>query len=172
MDREIDYYDDEETVKYFWECSIENKMDDFDFILAITHFKDKLYEKLAVHGQLEYDTFVDYMIEMNNYSILEDLEVKNDWIYIPADELEDVILRHMYLRYQQEFSDYEEFRNLQELHDTINDFITCPSDFKRKDRVLLYDKCIHAEHVNGFIMEIYNMDAFREDFEKTYKKCE
>ena len=170
MNKFDEYYDDRETIKYFWRCSIEGRMDEFDFEKAIEFFNNKLYEKLAIHGLLDYESFCDYMFELVDISTLKSIEINNNWIQITADELQDVVLNHMYIRYQSEFFDFPEFQDLQELYKELNDFLNCPSDYDRIKRVTLYDKCIHAQHVTGFVMDICDMDKFRTTFETEYEK--
>ena len=160
------YFDDVETIKYFWECSLNNTMDEFNFDEAFNNFSFMLREKLAHHGLLEYSDFYELMLDYITENDLKGIEINNDWIQITADELREVILKHMYNRYQEEFFDYPEFQDLIKLHEDLENY---SDNMPRSKKVALYDRCIHAQHVTGFVMDISDIDELRTTFENTHR---
>ena len=118
---EVDYYDIESIVKFFWICSIEGKMDEF----AQRH--------------------------------------STGYIAFSGEELSEALFGYMCERFKETFEEYDTFTTLNKLYNKL----LKSSGLSERDKVLLFDECIHAQHETGAIFDI-DMDDLHAEVDALY----
>jgi len=165
----MSFGDPEEVVKTFFEASVYNTLDSFDFDEAFNELGGYIYQKLAGHGLLSLEDFIEEeeTINGNNSESLESFTVDTDYVYISSDEIYNVVMEYKYKKFREEFADKEAFKNLLKIHEDISTY----SGNTVTENVLLMDRVIHAQHVTGDVFEDYfNPDDIRADVEREYKE--
>lgn len=163
------YHDFEETIKHFFRCSLYNSWDKFNFRKAFKLFNRQIEQKLAEHGQLDYDSFAEIDKEYNQYSedSLLEFTTKTDYINIDESDLLEVIVNYRYERFNETFSEYDSYITLKELYYKIDNYND--SD-ELGYKIQLFDSIIHAQHETGDIFEDINPDDLREEVNEEYNK--
>ena len=168
MNEEINYYDYEDLIKAFWKANIKQDYSNFDFIQACESLENPFYSKLAQHGFLGLDEFIDDEEQMGiyDYDCLTNIEQKTDYIQITKEELKKVIQEYKYKRNREEFLDMESIKDLKLIYDEIQKAKS--GELTRKEMVFLIDKIIHAEHETGFVLDL-DITTLKRDFEEELK---
>ena len=161
---EIDYYDYEEVIKHFWRCSIKQDFSSFDWEQAFDNLSGEIKRKLAEHGFLGYDEYVENEEGMGMWdkNDLNTFTNSTDYIQITEDDLIEAILKYKYQRFKVTFEDYSTFQDLHKLYNEIEAISV--DDAEQKDLVILFDKLIHAEHETGLILDI-DIEELRKEVE-------
>lgn len=156
----------EDIVENFLRSSIEGRMEEFDFDEAFGFVESALHYKLAEHGLLSLEEFID--AEENylcvNPGILEPYTTKSDYIYISEDELHDALIKYRYEKFRETFVDYGSFQELMRLYNEVKVYTELPLT----EKVILFDACIHAEHETGMIFDI-DIDMIKAKLDKEYQ---
>lgn len=165
----IDYWDYEEVIKKFWECNIKQDYKEFDFIEAFEAMEGLFYNKLSMHGLLDFEDFKESMEELYKFDNLSEHEQVTDYIQITQEDLKNALLKYKYERNRNEFLEYSSFKTLREIYDNIQKAKN--GEMERLDMVVLFDSVIHAEHETGNIFDNdFNIQTLREDFERGLSK--
>jgi SAM-dependent methyltransferase len=161
------YYDAEDCFKHFWRCSLNKNMNSFDFDKAFEFVLSEIKRKLAEHGLLSFEEFQENEEEIGyaNADALETFEQCTTYIHIGREELLEAIQRHKYKRNRETFETFGSFQILKGLYDQLQNFYS----LEQKEQVLLFDKCIHAEHETGMIFDV-DVEELRQEIEEEFKE--
>lgn len=157
----------EETVKEFFRASIERKLDDFDFDSAFEQFSGAIRQKLAEHGLLSFDEFIESESDYGFYSKddLTGFAVHTGYIVISTDELLEVLQKYRYERFKAEFSRYGSFQSLLSLYERIQKQYSLSTS----EKAILFDECIHAQHETGDIFDDLDIEGIKEEIDREYE---
>lgn len=157
----------DEHIRNFLVASIEGTMEDFDFDDAFDEIEPVIQSKLAEHGLLSYDEFVETdenVCYCNPTEAVMPFTTDTGYILITADEILDVIRRHRYERFREEFSTYDSFKTLADLYRRVQE----QSCLDTTEKVLLFDECIHAQHETGDIFDDVDIERIKADIDAEY----
>jgi hypothetical protein len=159
---DINYYDPESIVKGFLLHSALNRMNEFDFEQAFETLVDPIERKLIEHAQCEYKEFVGFFDEtfLHEESAFEKFEYQTNYIYISTIDVREAITNMHYEKSQQAFDGM--FDHLIDLKDRIE----CLEDLSEKDRVILFDEVIHAQHETGDIFDDIDIEEIKSDLDE------
>jgi hypothetical protein len=160
----------ENLVIDFYYHSLNNSLDEFDFEEAFDELEPFFYNKLAEHGLLSFNDFVyiiDEIYGLNNLEkqIPDELTMVTNYINFDKRKALDAILNAMYEECQHEFGS---LGSLQELSDLYEQLLDRPKSLKEK--TILFDSCIHAQHQTGDLIEDLNTESCKEEAEVLYKE--
>lgn len=158
----------EEIIREFLESSIKGTLDEFDFDNAFLEANYYIYNKLAEHGLLGYDEFLE--IENDVWGISkDDLEVyatHTNYVHISTEDIFDVIMEYRYKRFRDTFIGLNSFRELLNLHERINE--ASMSSMSVAEKAILFDECIHAQHETGDIFEDVDIESIKAEIDAKY----
>jgi len=159
---DIDYYDIEEAIPHFWNCSISKEWDKFNFEEAFEFIEDTLFRKLAEHGLLTFEDFEQFHEELGlcNKSELENFTQQTDYIQISEDDILKAINEYKFNRNKEAFEDYASFETLKKLYEKVKN----RGNLEQKELIFLYDESIHAEHETSLLFDI-DLTQMKEDYE-------
>lgn len=137
----------------FWKCSMIHDYSDFDFTMFFEKFQNILLKKLATHGM---SSFKDYMKYIKKFYEMNRLE---HFVYISEhtnakwdiDDLITLIFKPRYLFFREKHVNNPKYEILQELY---KDLIQWNSTKSLDDNIILVDKCIHAQHNSGNLLNL------------------
>ena len=157
----------ENMIKEFLRCSIRNEFVGFDFQAFFDDFKLILHEKLTAHGLT---TFEDYADLIEGYGVFSDSDLemftlKTDYVYYGEEDVKNAILKGQYEAVKKAFENT--FEDLEDLYKKLDNGISLDA-LPLKDKIILFDECIHAEHCNGDILD--NLDQSIEDIKEEIDK--
>jgi len=162
---EVDYYDIESVVKFFWVCSIEGKMEEFNFDDAFDLVRGEIAIKLNQHGLLDRDDCIENWNEQDiiDLSTFAD-SISNDYITFDSEELQEVMFGYLCDKYKEEFYNYDSFVTLMKIYKKL----LKSYELSEREKVLLFDECIHAQHETGAIFDV-DMDDLHAEVDALYK---
>ena len=67
-------YSTKDQIKLFWKCSEENRLDEFDLDKFLFEYKIRIYKKLASHGQLSFDSYLDSIKKYYHFNKLKEFQ--------------------------------------------------------------------------------------------------
>ena len=146
----------------FWDCSINNRMDEFDFNSFFEEFNLLLEHKLASHGQLSFNDYVSSLRYYYNLNLLKKFVYKGEHSGINED-YEYIIYKlfnKRYLIFQNNYNN-KRYKNLLKLYLKLKDI----KQLNQTEKVILVDECINIQHNSGFITGL-DINKLREDFER------
>jgi hypothetical protein len=159
------YVDMNEAVGDFFRASIERRLDDYDFESVFEYASMIINQKLAGHGLTSYEEFYDDYNDMFGNDVdLSQYETHTDWIVISHEDIHEAILRYMYDVYKRTFSGMGAFQDLQSLYNRMQNIY----GMSTKERAILFDEVIHAQHVTGDIFEDLDIEAIKEEIDAEY----
>jgi hypothetical protein len=166
---EVDYYDIESVVKFFWICSIEGKMEEFNFEDAFDLVRGEIAIKLNQHGLLGKEECVEYTKEFESETSGFDMDEfarnhSTDYLQFTGEELSEALFGYMCEKAKEEFEDYDSFVMLMKTYKKLNKSY----ELSERDKVLLFDECIHAAHETGQIFDI-DMDDLHAEVDALYE---
>lgn len=163
----LNYFDTEDLIIYFWECSENKEFKGFDWVKAFNNLEYPLFEKLAIHGLLEFEDFENAYNEIytEDSSDLNNYAQVTDYLQITTEEIRKAILKYKYERNRKEFSDYETFIELKKLYDDVLKAQDISNFMELKDFIILFDKVIHAQHETGNIFDSVDIEKLRGSYE-------
>lgn len=156
--------DDESAIKCFWSCNITNNRDKFDFDKNLENMAYKLGDKLAEHGILGPEKYQDFHEGIyGDSSDLSDfvVDAPNAYITISMDEIREMLYKIISEKLKETYQDVSEFQDIKEVYDKIENV----GDMEDSEKVILFDKLIHLQHVSGSVLDV-NISDLREEFEK------
>lgn len=153
----------------FYYYSLRNELDKFDFEEAFEELEPYFHDKLAEHGLLSYEDFIDNLDNLYGLNYLEDIIPEeftrnNCYVYISKSRVLDTILNLMYDEYKDAFEDMGTFQELNDLYEQLQN---PPKSLKEK--TILFDLCIHAQHETGDIIEVLDTEWCKEEAQELYK---
>lgn len=158
----------EDIIRNFLESSINGTLDEFDFDDAFGNANSYIYNKLAEHGLLEYDEFLQVEEDIWGMSRgnLEEYATHTKYISISIDDLYDVVMRYRYERFQKTFGKLNSFRELLDLYERINE--SPMGMMSVAEKAILFDECIHAQHETGDIFEDVDIESIKAEIDAKY----
>jgi len=164
--------DIDQIILHFWQCSLRNDFSEFDFDEAFDAYEPFLHYNCVEHGQ---GTFEEYLESTDSLYGLEHLEkqlnkitelhISNDWYTFSGYDSLRAILKAQYELIKETFSD--------EVHGENADLLIRIQNRKgltEPQLISLFDEAIHAQHLNGNILEDCDIEELREQAEKEYKE--
>lgn len=158
----------EDIIRDFLESSINGTLDEFDFDDAFSNANSYIYNKLAEHGLLDYDEFIQ--VEEDIWGInrgdLEEYATHTRYISISTEELYEVVMKYRYDRFRKTFIEFGSFRELLDLYERVGD----PSvgNMSIAEKAILFDECIHAQHETGDIFEDVDIESIKAEIDAKY----
>lgn len=162
------YYDYEDTIEFFFQCSIKNDFSTFDFKRAFDSLRTPIRDKLTEHGQTTFSEFKE--LEEQYYGVdeekVKDFTTDTSYITISASGILDCICRYRFHRFRETFQDYDFVEKLKNIDTKIDNI-----DLNNKQEcVLLFDEIIHAYHENGRIFEDIDIEALKAKVDSDYER--
>jgi len=155
-------YSIKNQIKLFWKYSELNQLYKFDYDAFFWEFKIRIYKKLAGHGQLTLDDYIEHQKKFYNIQKVKYLEYKSH--HTGFEEKHIDILRNIFFyrfhHFKEKFRYNERYKNLTKIYKLLNQ-----NNLSKTDKILLVDRCIHAQHNSGNICNL-NIDKLRIDFIK------
>lgn len=152
----------EDYVISFWDYVLDKASNTFDFEIFFNDFNSILKEKLALHGMLDLEDYIHYVSKYYDLNILKQFVYtsKHTDIEFSLIDIEKQIFESRYKHFKEIFIRDETFKHLLNLYFDLNNRI----HIDKSKKILLMDRCIHAEHGHGNIMNI-NIEKLRRDYE-------
>lgn len=160
------YKDMEERIKDFLRASIEGKLKAFDFEEFFSEFEGLLKNKLSEHGLLDFEDFRERQEELYSFRDLEEYTIKTDYVYFDIENVKIAIIKGQFEAMKDAFENNGTFEDLKKLYEKLQN----RNGLKLKEKTLLFDECIHAEHVTGNIIEDVNIDDLKQEIEKEFSE--
>lgn len=151
----------------FWEFSIKNEFDKFDFEGFFSEFEKKLYIKLSGHGKLSFKDYLKIIQKYYNLKILQQFMYFSEHTGYKED-YNDVLYNLFYKRYKhfnKTFKKSKIYNNILRVYNKVIDRNT----LTKRGKVFLIDECISLQHQNGFIINL-DINKLRKRFENKYKR--
>ena len=156
----------EDIVTAFWLCSACNRMNEFNFLAAYRGLRGQIECKLAEHGLLDFESFRESQESYIDFSYLENFTIQTDYVYFGFEDVKEAVLKAQYGKMKETFEDYPEFLDLREILEDIDNI--CGATIEQK--IQLFDRIIHAEHVTGMIFEDVEMDDLHNNVDDEIKE--
>jgi hypothetical protein len=155
----------EDVVKFFWACSIDRKMDEFNFDEAFELVTGTIAIKLEQHGLLGKEGCIDALSHAEDRwdftGVAKHMSGKG--IRFTASEMEELVYGYVCGRYAETFGGNGNFPTLTELYNKL----LLSHRLSQKEAAMLFDECIHAQHETGFIFEL-DMEALHNEVDAMY----
>lgn len=137
----------------FWLYS-EQRTHHFDFQGFFEEYKTMLAEKLALHGLLGFEYYITSVSRIYQLEKLtEFVHTTHDGIDFDYGSILKAIFQPRYKHYRNIYIGNNEYKALALLYGEL-----CETEnLEHTELVLLVDKCIHAEHNSGFLVDIENL---------------
>jgi hypothetical protein len=145
-----------EQIIEFWKLS-ERKPNKFDFTSFISEFTCLIESKLARHGQLSYEQYINSISSLYDFNTLElfvynSEHTNSEW---NLDSIKRLIFYPRYEHFRDIFKENKRYIKLLDLYQRVLD--------KNYGNVVLFvDECIHALHNSGFLIDI---ESLRREYE-------
>lgn len=152
----------EEYVISFWDYVLDRTSNTFDFEIFFNEFNSLLEEKLSLHGMLNLEYYIHYVSKYYDLNILKQFVYtrKHTDIEFSFTDIEKQIFEPRYKHFKEIYDGDDTFKTLLRLYSDLNDRIS----LNKTKKILLMDKCIHAEHGSGNIMNI-DIEKLRRNYE-------
>lgn len=159
--------DIEETIKEFFRCNIRRDYSDFDFDTFFDIAQSMIGQKLAEHGLTTLEEFQQVYEDIygENRGDLKEFAVETDYICISEDMIREAIYKYLFEKYRNEFERLGSMQGLKTLYDKLNKI---PDD--DKERAILFDEVIHAQHETGLIFDDINIEDIKEEIDREFKE--
>lgn len=141
-----------EVIKSFWNCSINNDFSSFDFDDFFSDFLNKLKMKLSLHGKLTLDDYIYYLNEYYALGVLRDFiyKGKHSGADFSIEDIKKSIFTPRYEFFRDKYKNNNAYDKLLLLYRKLKNH----KRYSTKNKILLVDECIHAEHNNGNIINV------------------
>lgn len=171
----VNFWDMEDATKEFFRCSINRDFSEFDWDTVFENAQNRIKGYLDQHGFNGEDAFVEWFLQFyddvyGENEISESLQKfapQTDYICIGTDELMKIMARGLYPKYKDAFENEEAFINLKELSEKLENI---PDD--DKERAILFDEVIHAQHVTGDIFDELDIPTLKAEIDAEYASAE
>ena len=151
----------------FWNCSIDETMDKFDFERFLSEFEEKLIAKLSGHGQLSFDDYIKFLNKYYDVEILREFEYisKHTGYKQTYEDILHAIFDERYKMFNKRFSKSEIYKNIINIFKELKD----REHLTRRDKIFLVDKCIDLQHHSGFVIDV-DITKLKKEFEQNEKR--
>jgi len=150
----------EGIVLRYWKLSNENKLDTFQFERAYDLFRERMKEKLALHGMLTLEDYINYIGKYYDVNVLKEF-VYNSYHTDYKDGLKDILKRLFEPRYENFHSRYKNDPVYSKVLSVYNALLQSPS--RLGDKVFLMERAISLAHRDGMFINIEELREFYEE---------
>lgn len=149
----------------FWDDSIYF-YEHFDFYNFFQEFKKVLLRKLATHGMSSFKDYLKFIGRYYDFTELEQFTYESKHTGVKWD-LKDLKALIFYPRYEHFRKKHEHNLKYEILQDLYKDLLLWESKHNHSstENLLLIDRCIHAIHNSGNLLNL-DLDKLREEYEK------
>ena len=160
----------EDIILEFWECSLKSDFSEFDWDNAFDTYYPYLERNCIEHGQGTFEQYLDYMDSIYGLDSMENdipdwcgsYENNPHWYFSKYDAMIGLLkTQYESLRENYRTNIHGDNAKLLEKIDNRGD--------SEPELIQLFDECIHAEHVNGNILEDIDIEDLREQAEQNWK---
>jgi len=164
-DGKYECYGDEELATCFWALNVTDNMERFDWDNNFDVARNRIENKLGEHGLLGPDKYKEFVEDIYGKDPkLSELAVETNWTSISKEEILDNAIEFVSERMKEQYEGQEEFEDMEEILGKIYN----ADKLTKSEKVLLFDKIIHLEHVTGSLFDI-NIEDLRKEFEADLK---
>lgn len=138
----------------YWRLTERRWIESFPFEKAFALFREAMYPKLATHGMLGLQAYID------NVSQYYDLSVLDSFVYTSfhtgyKDDLESIKRRIFEPRYENFHNRYQNDPIYSKILEIYNELGNSPSDIEGK--ILLMERAISCAHRDGLFIDIESL---------------
>lgn len=161
----------EDIILNFWKCSLNNDFSDFDWDEAFNEYYPYLENNCIQHGQGTFEQYLDfidsiYSLDSMENDIPEDWSIiQNDFMYTSKSQQVRNLLKYQYDCLREDYENDIHAENAKLLKEIDN-----RKGLSQPELIQLFDKCIHAQHISGNILEDIDIESLREDAESEYEE--
>jgi hypothetical protein len=159
---DIDYIDYESVIKGFLLCSAQNRINEFDFDEAFDLLIEPIIFKLEEHGLCSFEDFSknrDIWIDCSgiDWGLLT---VQTDYIHISEEEVKEAVYSLYHKKFKYEFSGmFDHLVEMKEKYENMH-------ELSLKDKIILFDEIIHAQHTCGDIFDMVDIEDLKTDLDE------
>lgn len=179
-------YVDEDLIEEFLIRSIKGDWEGYDWEEFFTEMKELLAEVLCVHG-IEppdrpaccIDFWENWYIEVYGERDLEErlapFEWKTDFLYLDWKDILRAILRYRCEEAYEVYDKSDVMIDLYDLYKEVDEALKNLDKMPLPQKIILADKCVHAQHHYGDILEEYggvDIEEVKERVEEMYRRGE
>lgn len=152
----------EKSIASFWNYILDKTFNTFDFELFFNDFNSVLEEKLALHGMLSLEDYIHYVSKYYDLDILKQFiyTSKHTDIEFGLEDIQKQIFKPRYNHFKEIYKNDENFKKLLKIYYDLKE----QSDIDETKKIFLVDRCIHAEHGHGNIINV-DIEKLRYDYE-------
>jgi len=146
----------------FWKGSLNGSLSKYDFSRFFNAYNKLLKDKLAGHGQLTFDDYVEHVSKYYDLNLLRRFEyvsIHAEFSMLYPDIIKAVFFKR-YTIFRNKNRKHKRYITMLKVYNAINDY----KNLSHTDKVLLVDKCISLQHNSNFIVGL-NISELRRDFE-------
>jgi len=148
----------EGMVLRYWKLSNENGLESFPFERAYDLFRERMREKLALHGMLSLEDYIHYVGKYYDISVLKEF-VYNSFHTDYNDNFEDILKRVFAPRHENFHSRYKNDPVYSKILVTYNALLQSPT--RLGDKIFLMERAISLAHRDGMFV---NIEELRESY--------
>lgn len=163
----------DDIIRDFLRYSIRSDFSEFDWSEAFGTYEYFLKEKLASHGQLDFDEFVECFDNMYGTDSAEcDIDglywatLNSNWVSVTSHDVLMGILKVQYEACRESFANCVHGLELKPLYDRLQQW----HSIGEPERIQLFDECIHAQHETGMILEDVDIDDIKAEVDEEWKE--
>ena len=154
-------------IMQFWKDPSDFPHDEF-----FEHFEKKLYVKLALHGCLGLDDYIQSVSEYYDLNPLKKFAYKSEHTHknFSFNSILEAIFKPRYEHFRGIYLKKQNFKKLVALYYKVRTReklprVLCSLTYAIKhDYNILIEECIHAQHGSGFILDV-DVEKLRNEFE-------
>jgi GGDEF domain-containing protein len=149
-------------IKHYWDCSVTGDFSDFPFSYFFEIFNERLYEKVALHGQLELSDYIHCvkkyydMSELMQYAYVS----KHTGKTFQLSDIIEAVFKPRYQHFRKTYMDSVIYHKLTRLYvKTLN-----TRGKTIEEQIKTAEECISAEHNSGRIIDV-DIEELRKSYE-------
>ena len=149
-------------ISKYWKCSINNDFNNFDFFPFFFDFLIILEDKLALHGQLSLEKYIEHLSMYYDFKSLGEFvyESKRTNQSYDIKKIKELIFKPRYEEFKKSYIDDFFYIKLLKLYKDLK-----KSKFDNLEKnIILMERCISAEHCSGRLIGL-DIDKMRKIFE-------
>lgn len=156
------YTEIEEYIIKFYVCSLRNDFSSFDWDAMDEHFLPALQRKLDEHGLGTYEAFVEIQEDcIYGEPLPYWCTAQSDYFSFTEEDAKEAIFTAMYEKAGKAFNHL--FDNIEVL---VEELQSPPGTLRQ--RIILFDEVIHAQHVTGDIFEGLDTEDLKDAAQDIY----
>lgn len=154
----------ENQIEEYWKCSLDRDLDRFDYFTFFRDFLAILERKLALHGRLSLEKYIEHISYYYDLRVLADFayESKHTHQLYDLDSIKKLIFEPRYDNFKETYKNDHIYNKLLELYTDLKSCLLVNLSAERK--LLLMEQCISASHLSGKL--IGDVDNLRAAFER------